>query len=381
MAETIKCICGAEPQAILAKQQYSNGVSQNMFSAFEKTKDRKQLIPLTVLNGVTISKLWEAVFSNKSDFLERYHDRRKGTDLEVGKWDYSSDMGSGYRTVSLTIPIDVPKAGSCTLLNEVHRFAYTSPTAGNVVLLYQISSQTPNVTGGQSFRTETFLEITANTVDSECSISVWGSCKKMSFAFSAIQYVVIPRAIREMTAAYKTMIELMFEDLIGRSVDVVARGEEEEADPAKPTDSIIGSFEGFDHIQNTMLQGILLLLAFVVAVALLFSISTLRRTSHVTSLLTTQAFEGVRAGAGQCNFPVSQGVNQAASEKATEPLLTQDNYLRRAAVDAHIHSLRYRLMEQRVAISDIEFSIERLWWMYWFQLLCVLALTAKVFFF
>ncbi|RNF10939.1 hypothetical protein TraAM80_01204 [Trypanosoma rangeli] len=381
MPETIRCISGVEPGAVLAKQQYSNGVSQSMFSPFEKLKDKKCMIAPTLLKGVTIARLWGSAFANSSDFLKRYHYRRKETDLHVGKWMYMNDMGSGYRTVSLVTVVDVPRVGSLTQLNEVHRFAYTMSSTGTVALAYQISSQTPGVPAGQSFRTEAFLEITADSLNGDCTVGIWGGCKKMSLAFSAIQYVVVPRAIREMTNGYRLMLQMISEDLVGDGVKVSAEdedgnagsqseGKEMEYDDAGDGDA--------SQAPSVLFQGLMLMLAIIVTVSLLGSMSTLRNAFRITNMISAELVDGDARGgllSSSLNSPRSSGTESVLSP------LTQDQALRYAARDAQIQSLRYRWVEQRVAIHGLEVIVGRLWWMNIFQLLFMGLLVLKMFVF
>ncbi|RNF25877.1 uncharacterized protein Tco025E_01882 [Trypanosoma conorhini] len=380
MSEAIRCISGADPAAVLAKQQYSSGVSQNMFSPFEKLKDKKCMIAPTLLKGVTIARLWEGVFSNGSDFLKRYHDRRKETDLEVGKWVFLNDMGSGYRTVSLVTVVDVPRAGSLTQLNEAHRFAYAMPSTGAVTLLYQISSQTPNVPAGQSFRTEAFLEVTAGSLNGDCTIGIWGGCKKMSMAFSAIQYMAVPRAIREMTAGYRLMLQMISEDLMGNAVKVSAEDEDGNVGVQGEAKEADYGDAGTYQAPSMLFQGLMLMLALVVTIAILCSISTLRKTSRITNMISAQLLGGDVHG-GSVRGSLSENLNSPSSTGAgaARGPFTQDQALRYAARDAQIQSLRYRWIEQRVTIHNLEAIVGRLWWMSTFQLLFMVFLLLKMF--
>lgn len=383
MSEAIKCIPGVEPQVVLARQQYANGVSQNMFSTFAKTKDRKQMIAPVLLRGVTIPKLWAAVFSNKSDFLYRFHERQKSTDIEIGKWEYMDSMGSGYRVLSLTAVIDISKIGGSAQLNEVHRFAYTMPANSGVVLLFHISSQTPNVPAGQSFRTEAIFEITADSADSDCTISVWGNCKKMNLAFAAIQSMVVPRAIREMTSAYRKMIEMISEDLIGDSMKVLTSDDEtmDLGAAAGKALYVENHGEGGANTHATVLHGMLLLLAVTIAILLLWFMTTLRGTSQMTSMFAEQFFERTRRQDAGRSFPSDTfRMGRSTNLGDAEAVLTQDQYLRQAARDTHIQSLRYRWMEQQVAIVDLESMVGRLWWLCISLMSLVLVLIVKVFF-
>ncbi|ESL06468.1 hypothetical protein TRSC58_05858 [Trypanosoma rangeli SC58] len=381
MAEAIRCISGVEPGAVLTKQQYTNGVSQSMFSPFEKLKDKKRMIAPTLLKGVTIARLWESAFANSSDFLKRYHYKRKETDLHVGKWMYLNDMGSGYRTVSLVTVVDVPRVGSLTQLNEVHRFAYTMSSTGAVVLAYQISSQTPGVPACQSFRTEAFLEITADSLNGDCTVCVWGGCKKMSMTFSAIQYVAVPRAIREMTNGYRLMLQMISEDLVGDGVKVSAEdedgnvgsqgeGKEMEYDDAGDGDA--------SQAPSVLFQGLMLMLAIIVTVSLLSSMSTLRTAFRITNTISAELLDG--DGRGGLSHSSPNSPQSTGTEAALNPL-TQDQALRYAARDAQIQSLRYRWVEQRVAIHGLEVIVGRLWWMNIFQLLFMGLLVLKMFVF
>ncbi|KAH9578655.1 VASt domain [Trypanosoma melophagium] len=386
MSEVIKYASGVEPQALMAKLQYSNGITQNMFSPCERLKEKKTLLGPTLLKGVTIPKLWESVFANKSDFLKRYHDRRKETDMEVGKWEYSSDMSSGYRAVSLTTTIDVPKAGTLTQLNEAHRFAYTCAANGSVQLMYQISSQTPGVPAGQSFRTEAFLAFTADSVDGDCTVCVRGGCKKLSMAFSAIQYIALPRALREMTQGYRVMLEMIAEDLADNKLSVTT-GDDGAAGGIQAEDNTTFNGGGSDDVAITqgpsiLFQGLLLVFAAIVTLSLLWSISTLRGTARVASVMRDRLYDEQALSAQQrSSLSGSLNMEQSTGVGTSRTPLTQDQALRHAARDAQIQSLRYRWMEQRVTIGNLESTVHRLWWMSLVQLLFVFLLTVKVFFY
>ncbi|ORC87346.1 uncharacterized protein TM35_000221450 [Trypanosoma theileri] len=385
MAEVIKYASGVEPQAILGKLQYSNGVTQNMFSPCERLKEKKCLLGPTLLKGVTIPKLWESLFTNKSDFLKRYHDRRKETDLEVGKWEYSSDMSSGYRAVSLTITIDIPKAGTLTQLNEAHRFAYTKSASGPLQLMYQISSQTPAVPAGQSFRTEAFLAFTADSEDGDCTVCVRGGCKKLSMAFSAIQYIAVPRALREMTQAYRVMLEMIAEELAENKLSVTTGDDDTSGVPQKddsPAFNAGGDDGGSGQEPSMLFQGLLLLFAAIVTLSLLWSISTLRGTARVASVMRDRLYDEQTFSTQQrSSLSGTLNMDQSTGGSSSRTPLTQDQALRHAARDAQIQSLRYRWMEQRVAIGTLESTVQRLWWMSMMQLLFVFLLTVKVFFY
>lgn len=66
----------------------------------------------------------------------------------------------------MTTVIDIPRAGTKTPLNEAHRFAYVTTESNSLLLVYQISSQTPNVMSGSSFRVDSYCEITAASAES-----------------------------------------------------------------------------------------------------------------------------------------------------------------------------------------------------------------------
>ncbi|TPP43792.1 hypothetical protein CGC21_20955 [Leishmania donovani] len=212
MPEPLVPMSGTTADKFLSKQVYKNNrIAQNMFSSATR-KDKKIMLPQTLLKGLTIQKLWDNVFQDNTEFLRKYHDRRNESKLEIGPWDYAVDHGSGSRFVSLVAIVEVPRAGTPTPLNQAHRFAYINTPEGKLMLVYQISSQTPEVPAGGSFRTEAYFEITADSADSDCSIAIWGNCRKMSMSFSAIQYIATPRAIKEMTSAYRQMVNMISED-------------------------------------------------------------------------------------------------------------------------------------------------------------------------
>ena len=154
MPESISPMSGENPDKVLSKQQYKdNKINQNMFSSATR-KDKKVMLPETPLKGLSIQKLWDNVFQDNTEFLKKYHDKRNESKLEINPWEYAPDHGSGYRFVSLITLVEVPRANTPTPLHEAHRFAYVTTAENKLMLVYQISSQTPNVPAGGSFRTE-----------------------------------------------------------------------------------------------------------------------------------------------------------------------------------------------------------------------------------
>eukprot|EP00796_Vickermania_ingenoplastis_P001533 gene1533-918_t len=218
-------MAGVNPVDFLSKQEYTiDTIKKDMFSDPKEDK-MKVMVPNVVVPGVTVSRLWDAVFADGSTFLQLYHDKRNERDLKVGSWIMAPDKGSGYRCVSLTTVVDVPRSGTRTPLNEAHRFCYVR-TGSGLKLVYHISSQTPDVPFGSSFRTEALCFITADSDTADCSVAFWGKCRGMSFGYRAIRYIAEPRAIREMTAAYALVVALMQQVDGGAAMTSAVTGEQ-----------------------------------------------------------------------------------------------------------------------------------------------------------
>ncbi|AYU81832.1 protein of unknown function - conserved [Leishmania donovani] len=365
MPEPLVPMSGTTADKFLSKQVYKNNrIAQNMFSSATR-KDKKIMLPQTLLKGLTIQKLWDNVFQDNTEFLRKYHDRRNESKLEIGPWDYAVDHGSGSRFVSLVAIVEVPRAGTPTPLNQAHRFAYINTPEGKLMLVYQISSQTPEVPAGGSFRTEAYFEITADSADSDCSIAIWGNCRKMSMSFSAIQYIATPRAIKEMTSAYRQMVNMISEEFCGGAVAPAENGggdaEGAEAN-GNAGDGGVGGGDGGGL--GSVFHGTLLVLAVLVTLLVFNSTRTMARTSHVAMTMLSQdraMWEGSRAG-GRGPAPASTG-GWMCEEKA---LLT-------AAREAQIQTMRYRWMEQQAEIEHLQRTVSLLKWMAYVQVAAVVV--------
>lgn len=193
----------------------------SMFSPPEKTKEKKQIIPPTTMKGLTINHLWNEVFGNNIAFLTEYHESRKEKDLVSTKWEFSPDHSSGFRTMSMQTVVEVPRKGTYTLLNEAHRFAF-SIEGGKPRLVVHISAQTPNVPLGGSFRVETLIEVTADSLDGDCTLELFANTKKVTFAFGPISYIATPRAIKETREGYIGLLKLIGSSLCKQPVALPA---------------------------------------------------------------------------------------------------------------------------------------------------------------
>jgi hypothetical protein len=261
-------------------------IASEMFSS-DRSKF-KELIPPVLLKGVSIAALWANTFSSNSSFLREYHQRRKNDDLDFHPWDMTSDRSSGTRFFSCQTIVEVPRAGSFTLLNEAHRFAYSN-CDGCYKLLLHISSQTPNVPAGGTFRCEAVIQVTADSPDGDCSVSVYGGMKKMSAMFSAIAFIATPRALKDMTTCYLAMMELVSEKLQGGMLTLKAAPAEQSSSPVTP---IVPEQQRsplpleYSHSApsaapgpSTGLSVSVLLLAFCVVIIGLLSVSTMNTIS------------------------------------------------------------------------------------------------------
>lgn len=347
MPDVLVPMSGVNPEKFLAKQVYkTDAISQNMFTGSSK-KDKKLMVAPTVLKGVSIQRLWDNVFADNTTFLQRYHDRRKELNLNVGAWEYAADKGSGYRFVSLTTIVEVPHAGTETPLNEAHRFAYVTMDDGKLLLTYHISSQTPNVPAGSTFRTEALAEIVASSPDADCTVAFYGNCKKMSLGFSAIQYIATPRALREMTAGYKLMLDVISEDLCGGAPAPAAPiSDGAEATEARADDSVSGGGGGGGGGESASpsraLQGVLLVFAVILMFAVLPSSSVVRDVARTTHQLSSM------------DAPV---MNQPLSP------MTEEQALMNAAREAQFQTLRDQIRSQNMAIASLENTISWLWFL------------------
>ncbi|EPY21865.1 hypothetical protein STCU_08454 [Strigomonas culicis] len=359
-------VSGQTAEQIFAAQKYTQEkIASNMFSALNKCHEKKML-PTTKLPGVTIQKLWSYAFENNTPFMGRYHESRRETNLVVGPWEYAADRGSGYRVVSLTTLVEVPRSGTPTPLNEAHRFAYIVTPEKKLLLVLHISSNTPEVPAGGTFRTEAILEFTADTAESDCSVTIFGNCKKMSLAFAAIQYIATPRAIREMTAAYKAMIEMLSKELCNGQITVIPASNEGDSTAAEAGGTVADSAaDGSGGSQQEMaFQGFLLLLALLVTLVLLLSLSSLRSLARYSRVIAEgPAHRGPPATAA---FPSSVG---------------EDESLMYAAQESQLQSLRTRWLDQRTTITNLERSLSHYWWYNAFLTIAMVSLFAKVFFF
>jgi len=348
---------GVEADAVLAKQKYElETISDNMFSESKEEK-KKVMIPLTPLPRVTIDQLWTTIFADGSTFLKAYHDKRNEKDLVVGNWMMAPDRGSGYRFVSLTTIVEVPRAGTETPLNEAHRFCYVRTAEGTLRLVYHISSQTPKVPFGTSFRTEALCVVTADNESAPCSIAFWGKCRKMSFQYGPIQFIAEPRALREMTEAYKVMVELIAETMTGEKLEVTA------APQAEPERGAGGGGGEVDQTFQTAVLGLGIFVAIMTFFVLRSVAKTARATSRIVSLPPTMWVEGFLAR----NMESTAGSRGGRKTALEEPSLPSSVYtfldsIESAALEAGLQSLRYRYMEQHNSLQKAESSIRWLWW-------------------
>jgi hypothetical protein len=219
------------------KNPVGGNIAANMFSTWERTKDKKEIIPLTKLQGLTINTFWSEVWSNNTALLLDYHNARKERDMTCSKWEFHPDKSTGYRILTLQTVVEVPRAGTYTPLHEAHRFAF-SIEGGRPKLFYQISSQTPDVPAGTTFRCETLMEITADSLDSECSINIFANTKKMSIAFAPIQFIATPRAVRELQAAYVMLLGVITSKLCGAPLQLKPTLTESITAVAEPTPTV-----------------------------------------------------------------------------------------------------------------------------------------------
>ncbi|CAJ1032715.1 VAD1 Analog of StAR-related lipid transfer domain containing protein, putative [Leishmania lindenbergi] len=358
MPEPLVPMCGTSAEKFLGKQVYKNNkIAQNMFSSATR-KDKKVMLPQTLLKGLTIQKLWDNVFQDNTGFLKKYHDTRNESKLSVGQWDYAADRGSGSRFVSLVAIVEVPRAGTPTPLNQAHRFAYITTPEGKLMLVYQISSQTPEVPAGGSFRTEAYFEITADSADSDCSIAIWGNCRKMSMSFSAIQYIATPRAIKEMTMAYRQLVNMVSEEFCGGAAapaddgGVVSEGDAGDS----------GASSGDGGGLGSVFHGALLVLAVLVTLLVFNSTRTMARTSHLamTMLNLDRSFwESSRVG------------GRGPTAENTSGWMCEEKALLIAAREAQLQTMRYRWMEQQAEIDHLQHTVSLLKWMAYVQMAAV----------
>ncbi|KAG5496329.1 hypothetical protein JKF63_02631 [Porcisia hertigi] len=365
MSEPLMPMSGTCADKFLSKQVYkSNRIAQNMFSSANR-KDKKVMLPETLLKGLTIQKLWQNVFEDNTEFLKKYHEKRGELKLSICPWDYACDRGSGSRFVSLITHIEVPRAGTPTPLNEAHRFAYVSTPEGKLMLVYQISSQTPDVPAGSSFRTEAYFEITADSADSDCSIAIWGNCRKMSITFSAIQYIATPRAIKEMTAAYRFMVNMIGEEFCGGVATPAVNGGVDDSEVASNGDAT-GMASGGDDGGGlgSVFHGTLLVLAVLVTILVFNTTRTISRTSRLATVMLSQD----RAG-----WESSHVSGRGSTATVTHGWMPEEKALLIAAREAQLQTLRYRWMEQQAEIDHLQKTVTFLKWMSCVQMTAVVV--------
>lgn len=369
MPEPLVPMSGTTADKILGKQSYKDGkIAQNMFSSATR-KDKKVMLPQTPLKGLTIQKLWDNVFQDNTEFLKKYHDKRNESKLNVGAWDYAGDHGSGSRFVSLVTIVEVPRAGTPTPLNEAHRFVYLNTPEGKLMLVYQISSQTPDVPAGGSFRTEAYLEITADSAESDCAIAIWGNCKKMSISFSAIQYIATPRAIKEMTAGYRQMVNMISEEFCGGAAAPAGDGGDDSGAAASDGDAGDGGGGGGDGGGlGSVFHGALLVLAVLVTLLVFNSTRTMSRTSSLALAMLNHdrlSWDGPRDN--------RRGGGGASVMGSTGGWMCEEKALLTAAREAQLQTLRYRWMEQQAEIDHLQRTVAFLKWMVYVQMTAVVV--------
>ena len=342
-------------------------VGPDMFSS-DRSKFKEMIAPVT-LKGVSIAALWANTFSGYSTFLREYHDRRKNADLDFHKWELCGDKSSGTRQFSCQTIVEVPRAGSFTLLNEAHRFAFSSCDGGPKLLIH-ISSQTPNVPAGSTFRCEALIQITADSPDGDCCVSVYGGMKKMSAMFSAIAFIATPRALKDMTAAYMVMMELVSEKLQGGKLTLKAATEPLPVTaPVKevvtPTESPPRLVQPEERPQS-WLSVAMLVLAFVVVLAVLLSVSTLNSINTSLQRVDSRAAAVAAAGDDAKSSPLfsalhGEGADDAGRGSGTMPgdappvfaavLARNEAALHKVLAVVHDLNARLALLEESVAAS------------------------------
>lgn len=380
-----------------ASQVYTSPITANMFSPPDSFGSFSVMMATKELSGISISRLWDHVFADNSPFLVRYHDCRKETDLKVELWKMSDDRSNGSRLVSLTTPCDIPGKGvRPTLLQEAHRFCVVGNQAeGSVLLVYHISSQTPDVPFGKSFRTEAVWKVTSSSMEAEpCSLTILGSCKKMSYMFNGlVQRMAIPRAIKEMTEAYRLMVHMLIKETSGtrssstESVTGVLPAEPLALIPEESTEESQSKEVG----TSMWFQASVLALGVLVVLLVFLCLNSLRTTSMVVKMLLEEpvsawagsgSFLRAGCGAGGGSFCMDgnsrgdeRGYDQRRSVRGSESSWASSSFVESyldsvnlASNNAELQSLRYRFIEQQQEVKGLQSEVRRLRWLVYAQL-------------
>lgn len=390
------------PNSILESQQYTPPISSDMFTPLGSMQSFPIMIPQRTLSSISITRIWEHVFADNSAFFVRFHERRKEKDLQVEPWKMSDDRSNGFRFVSLITPCDMPGIGiRPTLLEEAHRFCVVENKAeGSVLFVYHISSQTPKVTAGKTFRTEAVWKITSTSMDAEnCAVTIWGNCRKMSMGFMGpVRAMAVPRALREMTAAYKVMLEMFVGEITGTCVDSGSIGAEADAEPlvAMEPEQVAKGIPSEDAQTSGSFQAAVLFLASVTVFLVFMSLNSLRATSVAVRTLIEEPVSawvgngrGLRAGGSEMSSVLcGDGSGRSCEDRGYEQgrngrggggysvfsngfLESYLDSVNLASNNAEVQSLRYRVVELQRDFRALEREVNKLKWVMYILLISI----------
>lgn len=390
-----------DPTELFASQEYTPPIVQEMFSPPQKVDSFTTMIPRKTLPAASISHLWEMVFADNSAFFADYHARRKEVNLQVAPWNMSQDRSNGFRFVSLTTPCAIPTRGiQPTLLEEAHRFCVVENKAKREVLLvYHISSQTPTVPYGKTFRTEAVWYITNSSMDADsCSVVIFGNCRKMTDGFNmVVRKMASGRAISEMTTAYKLMMQMCMTELGGGGKESPDRSSEALSTPPPGGVSEEGGVgDGSEGKVNETLQAVVLVLGVLALLILFFSGRSLMETSVQVKKLVSEPLTAVMGGergalqgigastssyyqdekaricdGNECSLGKERGRGGQSSFGSTGFTNSYLESVHLASNSAEIQSLRYRYIEQQREINQLQQIVSSLKWWMWMQWLLV----------
>jgi hypothetical protein len=188
----------------------ANGLASNYFStAVRKSVDKLVIGPLKL--SISIDALWKLLWVDP-DFNNRYRASRRETEVVVPDWEYNEDRTAGSRLTSCITIVEQPMPNTKTPLMEAQKFACSS-VGGTKTLLVHLSSQTPDVISGKTFRVETLVEVVSADNGAASMMTVYAGVKKMSAGYIAVQMIVGRRAVSAVKEGYTLMVKMIHEYL------------------------------------------------------------------------------------------------------------------------------------------------------------------------
>lgn len=370
-----------KPEAIFSELKYAGTqVKANMFTPPFTDRFKQKLVNEVTLEGVSISRLWTHAFSDDLGFLNRYHEKRNESDLVVSKWVFSHNHAAGLRFLTLSTTVDTGISVVRTTLEEAHRFCCIRRPGGSILMVYQISSYTPDITGAQSFRTEALGWVEAENENADCRITFWGKCLQVTSFFLVVRKMAEGRALREMGEAYQLMLKMLAEEICGKRLELA------EPPPAAEAPTAIEDSGKGGGVVEALLLGV----AVLVGVVTVLNLRTINRTAAIALKLSMQPASAWVGNSLGWNVEMNRrsgpsveegGGRRGRGEGLSTPPSSALSYLHSthiAANDAELQAVRYRLVEQRSALDALEKSMGRMWWVIGFQGLLMLLIFLMV---